>query len=218
MYLFNSVYNKIDISNSHRLNGMIVDLSLYTSTILSKGAETMKFKITGRKIDVTDGLRDRVFKRLGKLERFFNEGTEVHVTLEVEKERQIVEVTIPYNGMIFRAEESNSDMYTSIDKVIDTLERQIRKNKTRLEKKLKENAFVVDTVNNGITYEHDEEGAFDIVKTKRFAVKPMDLEEAILQMNLLGHQFFVFSDARTRVVNVVYRRKDGNYGLIEPEF
>ena len=177
----------------------------------------MKFLITGRKIDVTDGLRDRVYKRLGKLERFFNEGTEVHVTLEVQKERQIVEVTIPYNGMIFRAEESNTDMYVSIDKVIDTLERQIRKNKTRLEKKLKENAFAVETVNNGIPH-HDEEGDFDIVKTKKFAIKPMDLEEAILQMNLLGHQFFVFSDAETRDVNVVYKRKDGNYGLIEPEF
>ncbi|MBZ4646197.1 MAG: putative sigma-54 modulation protein [Petroclostridium sp.] len=179
----------------------------------------MRFIITGRKLDVTDGLRDRIHKKLGKLDKFFDADTEVHVTLEVEKDRQIVEVTIPFNGMILRAEEANSDMYASIDKIVDTLERQIRKNKTRLAKKLKENAFVVETVNDGLPpNDFEEETEFNIVKTKRFAIKPMDIEEAILQMNLLGHQFFVFSNADTEEVNVVYRRKDGNYGLIEPEF
>ncbi|WP_094549293.1 ribosome hibernation-promoting factor, HPF/YfiA family [Petroclostridium xylanilyticum] len=110
----------------------------------------MRFIITGRKLDVTDGLRDRIHKKLGKLDKFFDADTEVHVTLEVEKDRQIVEVTIPFNGMILRAEEANSDMYASIDKIVDTLERQIRKNNTRLAKKLKENAFVVETVNDGL--------------------------------------------------------------------
>ncbi|MDK2932499.1 MAG: putative sigma-54 modulation protein [Clostridiales bacterium] len=112
-------------------------------------------------------------------------------------------------------------MYHSIDRVVDALERQIRKNKTRLEKKLKENAFAL-TGDNGKVHvnneEFEEEKDFNVVKTKRFAIKPMDIEEAILQMNLLGHQFFVFSNADTEEVNVVYRRKDGNYGLIEPEF
>jgi len=178
----------------------------------------MKFIITGRKIDVTDGLRNRVHKKLGKLEKFFDEDTEVHVTLTVEKERHIVEVTIPFNGMILRAEEISQDMYNAIDRIVDTLERQIRKNKTRLEKKLRENAFVETVNTDSEPMNVEEEKEFKVVKTKRFAVKPMHIEEAILQMNLLGHQFFVFSNAETDEVNVVYKRKDGNYGLIEPEF
>ncbi|WHH57526.1 ribosome-associated translation inhibitor RaiA [Petroclostridium sp. X23] len=181
----------------------------------------MKFIITGRKIDVTDGLRDRINKKLGKLDKFFDEDTEVHVTLEVEKDRQMVEVTVPYKGIIFRAEEVNHDMYASIDKVVDHLERQIRKNKTRLEKRFKDDAFIIETVNGGMPNDYkpvEEEKEFNVVKTKRFAIKPMDTEEAILQMNLLGHQFFVFFNADTDEVNVVYKRKDGDYGLIEPEF
>jgi putative sigma-54 modulation protein len=177
-----------------------------------KGDEIMKFIITGRKIDVTEGLKERIYKKLGKLEKFFEKGTEINVTLEVEKGRHIVEVTIPYGSIILRAEESGSDMYSCIDKVVDVLERQIRKNKTRLEKRLKENAF--------LNYNEDvvEEDIFEVVKSKKFAIKPMDVEEAILQMNLLGHQFYMFSNAETDEVNVVYKRKDGNYGLIEPEF
>lgn len=176
----------------------------------------MKFIITGRKIDVTEGLKERIYKKLGKLEKFFEKGTEIHVTLEIEKNRHIVEVTIPYKSMIFRAEEKSDDMYHSIDKVVDVLERQIRKNKTRLEKRLKENAFANNnhTKQNGVVEEKD----FNVVKTKKFAIKPMDVEEAVLQMNLIGHQFFVFRNADTNEVNVVYKRKDGNYGLIEPEF
>lgn len=192
------------------------------NSILAKGDEIMKFIITGRKIDVTDGLRERVHKKLGKLNKFFDDETEVHVTLEVEKDRQMVEVTIPYKGIIYRAEEANHDMYTAIDRVVDVIERQIRKHKTRLEKHMKEGAFITETVNDGLDnlrpVEVEEEKEFNVVKTKRFAIKPMDIEEAILQMNLLGHQFFVFSNADTEEVNVVYKRKDGNYGLIEPEF
>ncbi|MGE4283492.1 MAG: ribosome-associated translation inhibitor RaiA [Clostridia bacterium] len=180
----------------------------------------MRFIITGRKIDVTNGLRDRIHKKLGKLEKFFEEDTEVHVTLEVEKDRQMIEVTIPFKGIFFRAEETTPDMYGSIDRVVDRLERQIRKNKTRLEKRFKEGAFIIEAVNDGFApaFKDIVEEEFNVVKTKRFAIKPMDTEEAILQMNLLGHQFFVFSNADTEEVNVVYKRKDGNYGLIEPEF
>ncbi len=180
----------------------------------------MKFIITGRKIDVTNGLRERIYKKLGKLDKFFKEGTEIHVTLEVEKERQRVEVTIPYHGIIIRGEEEHQDMYVAIDRVVDVLERQIRKNRTRLEKRLKENAFMIEPRNNGIEKgkQVDEEKEFNVVKTKRFAIKPMNTEEAILQMNLLGHQFFVYSNADTEEVNVVYKRKDGDYGLIEPAF
>ncbi len=181
----------------------------------------MNFIITGRKIEVTDGLRERIYKKLGKLEKFFNEDTEVHVTMKVIKDQHIVEVTIPYGGIIFRAEESGYDMYSSIDRIVSILERQIRKNKTRLEKRLKEGAFAFDPLTNGAKSKApdvDEEVDFKVVRTKRFAIKPMNIEEAILQMNLLGHQFFVFSDAETEEVNVVYKRKDGNYGLIEPEF
>ena len=181
----------------------------------------MKFIITGRKIDVTEGLKQRIHKKLGKLDKYFHEDTEVHVTLEVQKERQIVEVTIPYKGIIYRGEEENRDMYTAIDRVVDVIERQIRKHKTRLEKRLKENAFNIELTKNDIeikSVEVEEEKEFKVIKTKRFAIKPMVLEEAILQMNLLGHAFFVFSNADTEEVNVVYKRKDGNYGLIEPEF
>ncbi|AUS98178.1 ribosomal subunit interface protein [Clostridium thermosuccinogenes] len=178
----------------------------------------MKFIVSGKNIEVTEALRDRAIKKLSRLERFFSPETEAHVTLSVEKIRQIVEVTIPYKGMIFRAEVANEDMYASIDKAIDILERQIRKNKTRLEKKLRDGAFVAGTVPANTEAAVEEESEFKIVRSKKFAIKPMDVEEAILQMNLLGHEFFVFSNADTNLVNVVYRRKDGNYGLIEPEY
>ncbi|MCX7749386.1 MAG: ribosome-associated translation inhibitor RaiA [Clostridia bacterium] len=176
----------------------------------------MKFIISGRNIEVTEALKDKVKKKIGRLEKFFNPGTEVHVTMSVQKARQIIEVTIPINGGVIRAEESNVDMYTSIDKVCDILERQIRRNKTRLEKKLREGAFRVEnfTVDQEIQEEHD----FKVARSKKFAIKPMTTEEAILQMNLLGHEFYMYSNADTKEVNVVYRRKDGNYGLIEPEF
>lgn len=176
----------------------------------------MKFKVSGKNIEVTEALRRAVEKKLGRLDKLFNPETEVHVTLSVEKNRQIVEVTIPFNGVVLRAEEFNEDMYASIDKVVDLLERQIRRNKTRLAKRLHESAF--DEENFTVDEEVPEEEEFNVVRSKRFAIKPMDVEEAILQMNLLGHQFFVFSNAESGQVNVIYKRKDGNYGLIEPEF
>ena len=176
----------------------------------------MKIIINGKNIEVTDALREKVTKKIGKLDKFFSNETEAHVTLSVQRLRQIVEVTISFNGIVFRAEESNEDMYTSIDKTIDLLERQIRKNKTRLERRLHDNDFRIENVK--FTEEIPEEKEFKIVRSKRFAIKPMDVEEAILQMNLLVHEFFMFHNAETDSVNVVYKRKDGNYGLIEPEF
>ena len=176
----------------------------------------MKIIITGKNIEITDALRERVTKKIGKLDKFFDKDTEAHVTLSVQKMRQIVEVTIPFNGIVLRAEEYNDDMYASIDKTIDVLERQIRKNKTRLERKIYNNEFRIDS--HTFDDEVIEEQEFNIVRSKKFAVKPMDVEEAILQMNLLGHAFFMFYNADTRQVNVVYKRKDGNYGLIEPEY
>ncbi len=171
----------------------------------------MKTKITGRKIDVTQGLKDYIEKKLTRIDKFFSDDAEANVTLSVQKEQQIVEITIFHSGMIFRAEVSNHDMYASLDKAVDVLERQIRKQKTRLEKRLRSGAF--NAADTDIAVE--EETEFRIVKTKKYHDKPMSPEEAILQMNLLGHTFYIFSNSETLDKNVVYKRKDGNYGLIE---
>jgi putative sigma-54 modulation protein len=175
----------------------------------------MKIKVSGKNFEITEALKNRAIKKLSKLEKFFSADAEATVMMTVEKNRHIIEVTIRFNGMMVRAEVANDDMYVSIDKAIDILERQIRKNKTRLAKKLREGAFKAESIKTG---EKEVEEEFKVVRSKKFAVKPMTVEEAILQMNLLGHEFFVFSNADTKEVNVVYRRKDGNYGLIEPEF
>jgi len=181
----------------------------------------MNFIISGKNIEVTDALKDRIEKKLSKLERYIKLDTDVHVTLSVEKISHIIEVTIPFHGMILRAEERSNDMYSAIDLVVDTLERQIRKFKTKIAKKEKD----VESLRY-MTYapeepekeESEENGEFVIAKTKKFPIKPMSVEEAILQMNLLGHNFFVFLNQDTDKVNVVYKRKDGAYGIIEPEY
>jgi len=184
--------------------------------IYLKGVAGMNYIVSGKNIEVTEGLRNTVIKKLGRLEKFFKPTTVINATLSVEKNRQNVEVTIPFNGVILRAEETHPDMYTSIDKVVDVIERQIRRNKTRLSKNLRDSAFEED--NFLITDEISEETEFNIVRTKKFAFKPMSVEEAILQMNLLGHEFFVFTNAEDMSVNVVYKRKNGDYGLIEPKY
>ncbi|MDI9476269.1 MAG: ribosome hibernation-promoting factor, HPF/YfiA family [Natronincolaceae bacterium] len=176
----------------------------------------MKTIVSGRNMDVTGALRDTVQSKLGKLDRFFHKELEAQVTMSVEKNRHIIEVTIPLNGSILRAEESTDDMYRSIDSVVDKLTRQLEKQKSKLENRI--NRYETIRFEN---IKDDETGAaeeFRIVRTKRFAMKPMNSEEAILQMELLGHNFYVFADAETNDVNVVYKRKDGNYGLIEPHF
>ena len=177
----------------------------------------MRTIVSGKNFDITDPLRDRVYKRLSKFERYFGPDTEAHATLSVEKNRHIIEVTIPFNGVILRGEEATGDMYTSIDNVVDKLERQMRRQKTKLEKRIKDGNIKFENWITAPVEELEDEEA-RIVRTKRFAMKPMPTEEAVLQMELLGHNFFVFSNAETEEVNVVYKRKDGNYGLIEPEF
>lgn len=175
----------------------------------------MKFIISGKNIDVTDGLRSAVNEKIGKLERYFTDSTEIHVTLSTEKERQKIEVTIPMKGNIIRAEQESNDMYVSIDLVEEIIERQLRRYKTKL---IEKQQTAVSLNKAFIEEDNEDDEEIRIIRTKRFAVKPMDSEEACVQMELLGHSFFVFRNAETDEVNVVYKRKNHTYGLIEPEF
>ena len=185
--------------------------------ITVKGVDFMNFIISGKNIEVTPGLKDSVTSKLGKLERYFTPDTEIIVTLSVERDRQKIEVTIPVKGDIIRSEQTSTDMYVSIDLVEEVIERQLRKYKNKLIARHQE----------GGTFKQEffeEEPAIDsndeiqIVRTKKFGIKPMFPEDACVQMELLGHDFFVFSNAETEEVNVVYKRKNGTFGLIEPEF
>lgn len=174
----------------------------------------MKIIISGRNIDVTPGLRSAVESKIGKLERYFTDDTEVFVTLSVEKDRQKIEVTIPVKGSIIRSEQTSNDMYVSIDLVEEIIERQLRKYKTKLIAQHQSGgSFQPSFAEN----EYDEEEEVKIVRTKKFDIKPMYPEDACVQMELLGHSFFVFNNAETGQVNVVYKRKGNTYGLIEPE-
>ena len=174
----------------------------------------MKFVIIGRNIEVTPGLKSAVEDKLGKLEKYFNEDTEIHVALSVEKERQKIEVTIPVKGSIIRSEQVSSDMYVSIDLVEEIIERQLKKYKNKIiEKQQDAVSFSKMYVEND--YADDEE--IKIIRSKKFETKPMYPEDACVQMELLGHNFYVFINAETDQVNVVYKRKGDTYGLIEPE-
>ncbi|WP_028308056.1 ribosome hibernation-promoting factor, HPF/YfiA family [Desulfitibacter alkalitolerans] len=174
----------------------------------------MNINVRGKNVQVTPALKDHVDRRIGKLGRFFDTDQEAQVTLTVEKDRHKVEVTMPLNGYLLRGEEETGDMYASIDMVIDKLEKQVEKYKTRVSRKIRDASIREMPPLSEIAEEEEPQ----LVRTKRFALKPMPVEEAIMQMNLIGHSFFVFSNADTEEVNVVYKRKDGNYGLIEPEF
>ncbi len=175
----------------------------------------MNLVISGRNIDITEGLRSAVEEKIGKLERYFNESTEVHITLSTEKERQKIEVTIPMKGSIIRAEQTSTDMYVAIDLVEEVIERQLRKYKNKLIDKEQAAAHLNKDFIEEDIYDDEE---IQIIRSKKFAMKPMDPEEACVQMELLGHSFFVFRNADTDEVNVVYKRKGNTYGLIEPEF
>ncbi len=176
----------------------------------------MRFIISGKNIEVTNSLRATVENKLSKLEKFFTEDTEVHVTLSVERNRQKIEVTIPMKGQVIRAEQDSSDMYVSVDLVVDIIERQIRRYKTKL---LNQKLSGTEFKKEFFEIEDDiQDETIRITKSKKFAIKPMDVEEACVQMELVGHTFFVFRNAETFEVNVVYKRKDGTFGLIEPEF
>ena len=175
----------------------------------------MKFVIVGRNgFNVTDNLKEVIEDKIGKLSRYFSPDTEVHVTLSVEKERQKIEVTIPVKGGIIRSEQVSTDMYVSIDLVEEVIERQLKKYKGKLiDKKQSAGSFTQDYIDND--FGMDEE--IHILRTKKFDIKPMYPEDACVQMELLGHNFYVFVNAETDQVAVVYKRKGNSYGLIEPE-
>ena len=174
----------------------------------------MKFIILGKNIEVTPGLRSAVEDKIGKLEKYFNPDTEAHVTLSVEKDRQKIEVTIPVKGNIIRSEQVSNDMYVSIDLVEEIIERQLKKYKTKLiAKEQSAGCFKKDFIEK----DYMDEEEVQIVRTKKFDIKPMYPEDACVQMELLGHNFYVFCNAETDQVNVVYKRKGNTYGLIEPE-
>lgn len=176
----------------------------------------MKFIITGRNINVTEGLKTQVEKKLGKLSKFFSPDTVATVTLSVQKDVQTIEVTIPVKGSIIRAEEGSGDMYVSIDLVEEIIERQIRRHRKKLIDKTQQASAFSELFAEAEAEESDE-AEIKIVKVKKFDFKPMDPEEACLQMELLGHNFFVFKNAETDETCVVYKRKGDTYGLIEPE-
>ena len=175
----------------------------------------MKFIILGKNIEVTPGLRSAVEEKIGKLERYFNPQTEVHVTLSVEKERQKIEVTIPVKGNIIRSEQVSNDMYVSIDLVEEVIERQLKKYKNKIIAQKQSASFFKQDF---IEKEYMDEEEIRIIRTKKVDIKPMYPEDACIQMELLGHSFFVFCNAETDQVNVVYKRKGNTYGLIEPEY
>ena len=179
-----------------------------------EGMSDMKFIIVGKNIEVTEGLRVAVEDKIGKLEKYFTAETEAHVTLSVEKDRQKIEVTIPVKGNIIRSEQVSSDMYVSIDLVEEIIERQLKKYKNKLiDKKQSSPYFRQEFIEKD--YMDDEE--VQILRSKKFDIKPMYPEDACVQMELLGHSFYVFCNAETDQVNVVYKRKGNTYGLIEPE-
>ena len=180
----------------------------------------MKFVFTDKKVNVPNYIHNYAEKKVGKLDRFFKEDATASLTFSVEKDRNRVEVTIRSSGTIFRVSESTSDMHASIDAAVASLERQIRKNKTRLEKRLRTGAFerTVEAEISSFVPDGPEEGEYKIVRTKTFPIKPMTQDEAILQMNLLGHSFFAFKNEDAGgAFAVVYRRNDGDYGIIEDE-
>lgn len=176
----------------------------------------MKIVITGRNIELTDNFKKLVEKKISRFNRMFSDNASAKVTVTVEKNRQTVEITIFNNGMFFRAEDTSLDMHESLDKVIYMLSRQFRKNKTKLEKRLKSGSIedVIPTIEN----EHvEDEVEYQLIRTKSFSVKPMTVDEAILEMNMVGHDFYIFKNESSNTFNVVYIRKDGKYGLLVPK-
>lgn len=173
----------------------------------------MKIAIYGKQMNVRESLEVLIERKLEKFNKFFGDDAEALVTCRVRKGVKIIEITVNYGATVFRSEEESDTFATALDRAIEGLERQIRKNKTRLEKRMRSGAFVIEEDDDD---EFEEEGEFEI-RVKSFPFKPMSAEEAILQMNLLGHSFYAFVDAETGSTCVVYRRKEGSYGLIVPE-
>jgi len=190
-----------------------------------KGDILMKYIIRGENVEVTEAIRNFIEKKVGKLDRYFTETptSDVHVNLSVFNDEQRIEITIPMTHLLLRADVRHKDLYAAIDSAVDKLERQIRKYKTKVNRKFRQKgipkyifAEAELQQEEAAAEAHDEHEEFEIVRTKRFDLKPMDSEEAILQMDMLGHTFFVFENAENGFTNIVYRRNDGKYGLIEP--
>jgi len=179
-----------------------------------EGDQQMKIVISGKHMTVKEDVRSYAMKKFEKLEKFFKKEAKVNLTFGERKKGSftVLDATIYYKNMVFRAEVENHDIFMIVDKAVEIIERQIRKNKTKLEKRLHEDAF-----SSYLEKEEVEESVHRIVKLKKFSIKPMSVEEAVLQMDLIGHEFFMFLNSDTDKTNVVYKRKDGNYGLIEPE-
>ena len=173
----------------------------------------MRFIISGKNLEVTDSMRKAVMEKLVKLERYFTPETKIIVTMSVEKDRQKIEVTIPLKGNVIRSEQVSNDMYVSIDLVEEVIERQLRKYKQKLVDRHQDGSFKREF----LEYEAEDTDDIRIVRTKQFDIKPMYPEDACVQMELLGHSFYVFRNAENDQVNVVYKRKGGTYGMIEPE-
>ena len=173
----------------------------------------MKFVYASKDMAVSESLKSRVEKKLSKMERYFREEPEATIRFKVQKgERNITEITVNAGGVILRAEESSNDMYLSIDRAVDKLESQLRRHRTKLEKRIR--TAELEPVMEAPVY---EEQSYDIVRTKKFSVKPMSVEDAITQMELLGHDFFIFLNEGNETMNVLYRRNDGSYGLLQPD-
>ena len=180
-------------------------------SIILERIDNMKVVIAAKKLNISQAFTDYAEQKLNaKLDRFFPEEAEAKITLAERREQIILELTVKYNGIIYRAEQSAKDKNDALDVTIDRIIRQIRKQKTKIEKNLRAGAFA------GLEPEPEEKD-YEVIRYKKFAMKPMTVDEAILQMNLLGHEFFMFKNAETGVVNVVYRREEGNYSVLVPE-
>ncbi len=178
----------------------------------------MKFTFTDKKVNLPKSLHKYAEKKVGKLDRYFKNEAEANLVFSVEKDRNKVELTIRSGGTILRVAESTSDMFASVDAAVTSMERQLRKHKTRLEKRLRQGAFNPPEAAAETSFVPDvEEGEFQVVRTKKFPIKPMTVDEAILQMDLLGHSFYAFKVEDGGAFAVVYKRNDGGYGLIEDE-
>ena len=178
----------------------------------------MKYDVFCKKVSLSDSSKEKILKKVEKLDKFFTGDTECRIVVSKQKERMIVEITFPYKGFIIRAEGENGDLLTAVDACLEGIDRQIRKNKTKLAKRLRSTELEDYSIPFDFEVkEEPEEEEFQVIKVKKIGVKPMNVEEAILQMNMLGHDFFVFQDGDTMAVNIVYRRRDGNYALIETE-
>lgn len=174
----------------------------------------MTITYTARKVTLRDNFKERVEKKLAKFQKIFSDKAEAHVVVTVEKNRQTVEITIRDNKMIYRAESTMSEMNDALDRVVDILMRQIRKNKTRLEKRVK--AGGIDALTADMPAQEEPEEEYQVVRKKQVMLKPINVEEAILEMNMINHDFFMFINAETDEMNVVYKRANGNYGVLEP--